>query len=115
MSGLLPLSFVSTARFAAQAQVPSTTREKVEIAAPDDIRAQTSHVVMTFHGQMPPCGQGRATSIVPSPFPTKSSAWPTKCLSKDVEKTRSGSCRSDDAVWKGMNTQWQRLLTIFRG
>ena len=91
MRGLLALPFVLTARFAAQAQVPSTPREKVEIAAPDDIRAQTLHVVMTFHGQMPPCGQGSATSIVPCPFPTNSSAWPTKCPSKDVEKTRSGS------------------------
>lgn len=91
MRGLLALPFVLTARFAAQAQVPSTKGGKAEIAAPDDIRAQTSHVVMTFHGQMPPCGQGGATPIAPCPFPAKSSAWPTKCPSKDVEKTRSGS------------------------
>ncbi len=64
MRGLLALPFVLTARFVHQGQLFSSTRETVEIAAADGTRAKPLHVVMTCRGQMPPCGQGSATSIV---------------------------------------------------
>ncbi len=64
MRGLLALPFVLTATFAAQGQVPSSTRETVAIAAADVTCAQTPPVVMTFRRLVPSCGHGIATSVV---------------------------------------------------
>src|ERR1022692_17172 len=46
------------------------------------------HLLMTFYRQLPSSGHTGCAFNRPSPLPTKSSTWPTKCLYGCVRQDR---------------------------